>query len=61
MVGDPETVVILSAPRIFARDAAEVDVNFGSETRMSMSPYETLLGASVGVAMWVKIFERSCR
>ena len=41
VVGDPETVDILLAPRIFARDAAEVDVDFGSEARMSMSPYDT--------------------
>lgn len=61
VVGDPETVDILLAPRIFARDAAEVDVDFGSEARMSMSPYDTLLGASIGVAMWVKMLERSCR
>lgn len=48
VVGDPETEIILSAPSTFVRDSAEVD--FGSETRMSMSPYDALLGASIGVA-----------
>ena len=61
MIGDPETVVTLLAPSIFARDSAEVDVDFGSETRMSISPYDALLGASIGTAIWVYKFERSCR
>lgn len=61
MVGDPETVFILLAPSSFARDSAEVDVDFGSDTRMSMSPYDTLLGASIGTAIWVYKPERTCR
>lgn len=52
MVGDPEMENTLSAASTFASDSAEVVVDFGSETRMSMSPYECF-GASIGVAIWV--------
>ena len=53
MVGDPEIENILSAPSTFAIDSAEMDVDFGKETRMSMSPYDVFSGASIGVAMLV--------
>lgn len=61
MVGDPKTAFTLLAPSSFAQDSAEVDVDFGSETRMSMSPYDALLGAPIGTAIWVYKPERSCR
>lgn len=56
MSGDPaELTKILSAPSTLARPSAEadVDVDLGCETRISMSPYEVFSGASIGVAVWV--------
>ena len=53
VVGEPETVLILSAPSVFARDSAELEVDFGIETMMSISPYDAFSGASIGVPTWV--------
>lgn len=60
MVGEPLMVCTLSASNTFASDSAEVEVDVGSETSMSMSPYDVFSGASIGVAIRVYRLESIC-
>ena len=53
VVGDPETVVVLSAPSSLTIDLLEVDMDLGSETTILMSPYLAFFDASIGIAVRV--------